>query len=198
MINLERDLRIVEATSSQLKEYVLSDVLYWPLSGTGWRGRDVLPRGTLGGMLLRLHQLSVLKELLTPEQVNRLEAAHSDAESAMNKWAVQTEQKAVIEIRARLRSWSMYLEEFARNPIGYFDEYAMQSRGRTALMYLDEVAGKAVNGLGLVRLMGQADRRLQSLVIEGEFVWDEQLRPAYPRESYWWLYVAPKDRRFRR
>lgn len=191
MINLERDLRIVESMSSQIKRYVLSNTLYWSLSEVGRRGSYMLPKGTIGDMLLRMHQLVALESRLNADQVYRLHHARDDAEAQLDKWVVQSEEKVVREAKSRLNSWLVYLEEVEDNPKRYYDEYRMQARGRTIISLLMNYAGKAAIGTGIYRLLGHADRRLRGLIVEHPFVWDERLAVAYPEQVYWWLYAMP-------
>ncbi len=191
MINLERDLRIVESMSMQIKRYVLSNTLYWSLSEVGRRGSYMLPKGTIGDMLLRTHQLRMLEETLSADQVYRLRTAQANAEMQLDRWIVQTEQKVVREAKARITAWLAYLEEIDANPKGYYAEYPTQVRNRTILSFLITYAGKAAHGSGLYRLMGHADRRLRGLTVENPFVWDAGLEPAYPEDVYWWLYTMP-------
>lgn len=191
MINLERDLRIVESMSSEIKRYVLGNSLYWSLSDIGRRGSYMLPKGTIGDMLLRIHHLSVLEGQLSVDQAYRLRKARENSDYLLNKWIVQSEEKILRETRARLNSWLAYLEEVDDNPKAYYDEYRMQSRGRTIISFLLEQAGGAVSGSGIYRLLGHADRRLRGLIVEHPFIWDARLQIAYPQQIYWWLYAMP-------
>ncbi len=191
MIDLERDLQVAEAMAADLKAYLLSNNLYWTLSVRGSKSH-LFPKGTLGGLFLRLHRLDALSNQLSPEQVQRLRQAQEEAETHLDQWAIQAEKRAVREIKARLGLWRAYLEEVLDKPRAYIAEYPSQAEGRTALVFLFDFAGRAVDGQGLRSQLEKLDRNLTKQANDSDFVWDEALQPAYPREAFWWLYVLPK------
>ncbi len=190
--SLERDLLVVEAMAADLKEYLLSSTLYWSLSKP--RPGPLLPKGTLGGLLLRLHRLTALEASLTPDQRQRLSDAAGLARQTLDRWAAQAEEKALREIKARLGAWQAYLEECEDNTPRYAPEYPTQAESRTAIDLLLGFAGKAV-GARLAEQVRVADQRLSALVEPGGFVWDEAFALAFPPERFWWLYAqfAPPD-----
>lgn len=190
MIELERDLRIVEAIVSDLKPYLLGKGLYWSLSGG--TARFPFPKGTLGGLLIRLHQLDTVSDLLSPEQQERLNRATTEAKHQLKQWAVQAEEKAVREIKARLQSWSVYVEEIEKDPLRYDEEYPTQVQSRVILELLLDWAGRAVDGRGFINRLTSLDQRLSECTEESTFVWDETLAPAFPHDRFWWLYTRPR------
>jgi hypothetical protein len=190
-LDLERDLLILEATAAGLKDHLLGDALYWTLGARPGTGR-LLPKGTLGGLLLRLHRLEALRHLLSAEQDNRYVRVRSDAEHELDRWAVQAEEKALREMRARLHAWGEYLEECEVSTSRCVDEYAMQAEGRTVVELLAEYAGSAAQSEDMQAALAGVDRRLHELCKLGDFVWDPAMMPAFPRERFWWLYVQPR------
>jgi hypothetical protein len=134
-LDVERDLVFVEEMATDLEPYLLSKTLYWSLN-VRRSARHNLLKGTLGGMLIRAHKLSTLKESLTPDQRQRLHDARSQIEQELTHWAVQTGQKAAREVKARLNSWGAYLQECQGNARQYESEYPQQAEGRTILEFL--------------------------------------------------------------
>jgi hypothetical protein len=186
----ENDLRFAEAMVADLKPYLLSDTLYWTLDQSGATGRP-FPKGTLGGLLLRLHRLKALIAGLTPDQARRLELIQREADEQLDRWRVQTEQKALREMKARLGLWAAYLDECERDLSNenYRVEYPTQVVNRTILAFLADVVGRAIHGTSISTRIILLDQRLGNITSEGDFAWDEVLIPAFPRDAFWWLYV---------
>lgn len=191
VLDLERDLQIVEATAAGLKDHLLGDALYWTLSARPGTGR-LLPKGTLGGLLLRLRRLEMMRDLLSSEQDERYTRARGSAEHELGRWMAQAEEKALRELRARLHAWREYLEECEGSPRRCWDEYPMQAEGRTVVELLAEYLGSAAQSEDLQAAMVTVDRRLRELCAPGDFVWDPAMLSAFPRERFWWLYVHPR------
>lgn len=191
MRDLERDLRITDAIASDLKAYLLSNDVYWSLSERGWKGSP-FPKGTLGGLLLRLHLLDGLATHLSPEQWERFSRAQEAATEQINKWRVQAEQKAQREAAARLRTWETFVEEASDDPARHRTEYPSQVEGRVILDFLLNFAGRGLPD-NLLAALATADKRLGAITSEGDFVWDDALRPLFPTEQYPWLYVQMRQ-----
>jgi hypothetical protein len=189
--DLERDLLIVEASAADLKDNLLEDSIYWTLRAPR-HSHQILPKGTLGGLLMRLHRLDALKDNLTPDQRERLHAAAATVREGLRTWAAQAEEMALREIKARLDSWTAYLQEAESDPDSYIAEYPTQAQGRVALDFLLEYAGDAVSG-EIQGYVVTADNLLRSISVSSPFVWDETLIPAYPERRFWWLYVQPVE-----
>lgn len=187
--NLEHDLLVVEATAIELKSYLLGESIYWAL-GKPRPGDYYLPRGTLGGLLMRLHRLETLRDQLPGEARERLHTASATVEEELERWRVQAEEKAIREIKTRISSWQRFIEELEGNPQRYAPEYPTQVEGRTALAFLIPFAGDAADE-HMARQVGAADSLLQTLPAAHTFVWDDALRPAYPEDDFWWLYFKP-------
>jgi hypothetical protein len=185
--DLERDLAIAESSVSDLKEYLLSDQVFWSLSAHG-PARSPFPKGTLGGLLFRLAMLDALPGALTPDQWERLEAARHTSDELLRQWGVQAEDKAMREAANRTRTWKSFLDEASLEPPRFHAEYAHQVEGRVCIASLMAFAGRAIEG-ATRDLLTAADKRLLQISTDGEFVWDEAIRDAFPRDRYPWLYA---------
>ena len=186
-LNLSRDLAYVEAMAAELKNYLLSDILYWSISARDY----TLPKGTLGGLLLRLHRLHGLYDQLTPAQQTRVDGAERAVTAELDQWTVQAEEKALRAIRARYESWRQYLNELGDEPDRYASEYPTQAEGRTDLELLLELAGDAVDARVETQIFA-LDQITRGLTEKVGFIWDEEMQAAFPEERFWWLYALPK------
>ena len=184
---LKHDLTVLEAMAGSMDDYLRSDVLFYPLR------RGDLPQLTLGGYLMRQHRLLALRDLLNMQEQARLHEAINTFNAALEEKVVRFERKAHEELQARLRQWREYLQEVKQGrSIAYYDS-AVDTRAmikalidqlRVAPYELDEKMPQQVARL---------DRELSRVWERGDFVWPTAWQPAYPRESYWWLYGHPRE-----
>jgi len=182
MPTVEQDWDFFQAGVSELEAYLLSDELYWPLSGS----LTALPRLTLGGLLLAETCLRVRKDTT---EFRHLE---QELERIRTKWRSAWERKVGCEVRARLDLWRNYLLDFRQSPEGYADAYPHEVRWRVMLHLLgSEVTVPAAEATELENL----DKILNTCFMQGEFVWDPALVPAFPRHDYWYLHGAIKPPR---
>ncbi len=185
--DLDRDLAIAESSTSDLKDYLLSDQVFWSLSTPG-PSRQPFPKGTLGGLLFRLGMLESLPNLLTPDQWERWEAARTTSDELLRHWAVQAEDKAMREASSRTRTWKRFLDEASQDPPRFQSEYAYQVEGRVCIASLMAFAGRAIE-TSTRDMLTAADNRLLQISTAGDFVWDEAIQPAFPEDRYPWLYA---------
>jgi hypothetical protein len=191
VIDLDRDLKIAGLIAGDLKAYLLSDQLYWPLSETGPVNYP-FPLGTLGGLFLRLRRLEFSQKRLSINQQQQFTSIRAMVHGQLDEWAVQAEGKALREIEARLQTWAAYLEDLADQPRHYWPEYPTQAEGRVIIGLLLRFAGQAANGQGFQQRLDALDQQLRERVIESTFVWDELLTATFPRDPFWWLYISPR------
>jgi len=191
VIDLERDLKIASLTAGDLKAYLLSDRLYWPLSQTGPMNYP-FPMGTLGGLFFRLRRLEFCEEHLSASQKQQFAAIRARVHEKLGEWPVQAEEKAIREIGARLQTWATYLEDLADQSHRHASEYAAQAEGRVIINLLLKFAERATRGQDFGEQLDRLDRQLRERVIESTFIWDELLTTAFPRDPFWWLYVSPR------
>ena len=187
---LQRDLSIMEEMAAEMDEYLKSETLFWPLI----KGGD-LPRLTLGGYLMRQSRLKLLRDLLEPNGLERLDAAIEKFNHALVEKIVRFETKAHEELQARLRQWGEYLKDLSRESGSYGDYYvaAVEARVMIAVL-LDKLAMPPyqLDGRVLDQLSAY-DRVLRNYWQPGEFVWQDGWQQAYPKNKYWWLYGSPRS-----
>jgi hypothetical protein len=160
---VEHDLKFIEEGLPQVREYLLSKELYWPL------GAD-LPRLTLGNLLLSMRRVAALRP--SPQ----VERRRLELETLQARWRSAWEQKAARETENRLRLWTTFLSEYRASPEQYADSYPGEVRGRVILQLL---------GASLP----DQDALLKSHLVPAGFLWEAGLEPAFPKQDFWFLYA---------
>ena len=169
----EIDLRFVKEAVPQLQEYLLSNELYWPLSGS-------LPRLTPGSLLLTLARLRVADSKVEFE-VQKLE---TQVDAIRVRWRTAWEKKVTREAANRMRLWSQFLSDYLQAPDQNLESYATEARGRAILHLLLTELPDASEGSALAEL----DGILRSHLTPGEFIWEPELQPIFPKNEFWFLY----------
>lgn len=185
---LHEDLEVLEAMAAEMDEYLMSEVLFWPMR------KGNLPRLTLGGYLMREHRLRALADLLGEADRQRLEAAVAQFDQALVEKVVRFEQRAHEELGARLRQWSEYLRDLKGEAAANAGYYPSTVETRAIIAALVGKLERPPYRLEahLVQQLGMLDQNLRSHWQPGDFVWPESWQPAYPKAGYWWLYGVPR------
>ncbi len=184
---LSRDWIFIRAAVDSLQDYLLSSELYWPLF--------VHPKEKVTGNLL---QLTLGNLILTQArlqgypwaaaQLSELADANQKIAQTREKWKSAWTKKAVLEIPARIKLWRNYVEELCDQPHAKAASYPFQARWRTELHFLDrEIAGKVEMDLSSIK---DLDLRLKRITQPAKFVWEAEIEPAFPRETFWYLYIS--------
>ncbi len=180
------DLRYLEAALDLLEDFIKSPEIYWSLSVSPPPGEPPYPQLSLGNVLLALQRL---QRPLEKGEEAALREAHADAlDRIRQRYRAVWEQKAVKEARMRARLWAQYIAELAKEPSSKA-YYAAEVRNRAILELLRQEATLPDT---IETLRAHADRRLQSRFEPGEFIWDEDLAPAFPSQTFWYLYGQPR------
>jgi len=156
----DEDRKYLQAALPELKAYLLSDILYYPLGGN-------LPRLTLGGILLAQRRLG------TPP----------DPQFATVKetWRAAWTKKAAQETEARLTLWRNYLNDYRRDP-EQAENYPYEVRWRVMLTLLLPEAETSPADLPAL------DRFLRANLLSAPFIWDADLAKNFPQDEFWFLY----------
>ena len=114
----QKDNQYLSAGIPELENYLLSEVLYYPLSLS-------LPQLTLGGILLSLARMGT-------------QAAQFEAQVAAirSKWRAAWDVKSSREGRARSELWLNYLAEYRSDPKSEARLYSQNVRYRAMLSLL--------------------------------------------------------------
>lgn len=170
MTTNDADIQFVKEALPQLQEYLLSNELFWPLSGS-------LPRLTPGALLLALARLGVSE----PSIGQNLGA---QVETIRARWQTAWNTKAAREISNRIRLWSQYLADYHSAPDQNQDSYRTEVRGRVILeLLLADVPGAPERSA-----LAELDSALKAHFVTGKFLWDSELEVIFPAKAFWFLY----------
>lgn len=185
---IDPDLTYIRSSVRDLEEYLLSSVLFWPLSA---RGRGKLPAGatqlTIGTLLLSLKRLqaAAFTGQVEMEEIDQMAA---EIQTLRRRWKSNWDKKANQEVHSRLNQWDHYVSELSSGESKHGD-YPYNIRQRVIL-------GLLLDDLEFLDLPDQAhldglDQRLRNLTRPASFVWDDTLQMGFPQDVYWYLYRAP-------
>lgn len=183
---LKHDLVILEAMTAGMADYLASDVTWWDM------GQGDMPMLTIGGYLMRRSRLTILEELLRAPDRVKLTAANAVYDSVVSGQVVRFEERALAELGARLREWTVYLRDLAVSK-----RLAADTERYSYLVDTRVVLGELVNKLSespyrlpehIPADVAALDLRLKSRWKHGAFVWSPIWKLTYPSDPYWWLY----------
>lgn len=184
---LSHDLYILEVMLNQLEAYLDSDATYWPMQGEG------IPKLTIGGCLMRLGRLRALRHRLTQVDQIQLDELEQAFEKLARENVVRFERRSHDELHARLREWTTYLRNASSKMVRDRAHYANTVDMRMVITALMEKLQKPPFRMDaqVIEDVGRMDNYLKAQWQEGEFVWAEVWKEAYPPQNYWWLYGNP-------
>ncbi len=178
------DLGYIEASIEELKSYILSDKLFWSLSGYPSPTAQPFPKLTLGGLLLALARSRSRADSL--EDTGHVEMLARKIEIFSTKWRVAWEGKAAREYHSRLRQWGNFLNELQHDP----QEHAVYYRYEVRLRVIVELLRSQIGDIQDQELdyLDKLDRRLRAQFVPGDFIWDAELRGGFPETEFWFLW----------
>lgn len=183
--DIEKNLRTLRAMVEALNPYLYEEELFGHLDND-------MPKMTVGGLLLRLHQLEGLQTSLNQKQQTQLTETRSQFEQMRYEWRTHYEKKLLQELKSRAETSLHYLQE-ATEAMG---DWSNQIEKRTIMAELmNEAHSQNISvPAELKGLVSEVDSFLRRYFKAGEFYWDDRLARAYPQESYWWLYGKPNQK----
>lgn len=188
-----QDWLLLEAGASELQDYLLSDELFWPVHAIPHAAETHELRLTNGNLLLSMARLGVVE--LSPQDRQRYEEFAAACERTRTRWRANWQMKSQKEFQSRFRTWRNFLSELISSLVrrssgpaetaNWQQQYVSQVRLRVILQLLvkdnPNLEGKEV-------LFSALDGRMQSLMVRGQFLWDEVYRQRFPEQNYWFLY----------
>ncbi len=178
----EEHFTYVETMTDTLEEYVLSNQLYWKMTGVQYAG-------TIGGTLLRLRQLTAQPDSNT----QRLTNVSTVFAERTEQWMSQVEKLVQREVKTRTNNFRNYLDDMVKNT-SLVTEYPNRVIDRVVLEELKIFRAEAVSSQARQTLT-VVDSRLKLMSESSSFVWDDSFRDAFPEAPYWMLYVQPTQAR---
>jgi hypothetical protein len=188
MPGIPYDLNYAAAGLSELKAYLLSKELFWPLSLKPSTGKPSVPKLTPGNLLLSFARLEGYRQgkKMDAGQENELLQLERDFDVLRSKWAVAWEKKVRRAFTSRLRQWGLYLNEIASDANTHAPYFATEVRLRVLLELLQEELEDDIE-TDLTVL----DGGLRAYFTPGDFIWDTDLAEGFPQEKYWYLWGKP-------
>ena len=184
MPSAQYDLDYLSAGLDTLEAYLLSNDIYWPVSGNPPAREPAFPRLTLSGMLLAQARLN--GRPLSPAQKADLSRLEGRLDELRTHWRVAWEKKSTREFHARLNLWGDFLQDYRASPEREADRYGYEVGRRVMLDLLSpEAAGAPQSERDLLYSL---DQLLKTYFISGGFVWEAELQAGFPPQPYWYLY----------
>ena len=141
MRSVDYNLSLLECMLEEFEAYILSTVVFWPLSQKNKsRLLAPLPRLTLGGLSLTLDELASQKSAMNREQEFLYLKLLRTFERFGSKWQVAIEKKAQKELNSRLNLWKAYAKDLEDEP-NQIEEYSHEIRTRVMIHHLVELCG---------------------------------------------------------
>ncbi len=185
---LLHDLLILEEMAANMEAYLVSDAREWNIP------RSNMPKLTIGGYLMRQQRLLALENNLQDEDAARLRAAISVFDAALLEKVVRFEDRAHQELHSRIGEWISYLRDMGSRVSSEVNYYAGIADTRVVITCLIDELQKRPYELekGVLEEIQDLDKNLRMRLKAHPFVWEMVWQPAYPKETYWWLYGCPK------
>lgn len=193
--SIDQDLHEAEAMANGLERYLEGDQLYGSAGGGGIFGSGRMPALTIGALLLRLRRLETLRDQMTGAQQSRLAAAVTLHERIRRDHRVRYTDRLRYEANSRLDAMRTFFQEASENPASAFTIYRPELLRRTIVQeILPALAQLDADTESLTAKARRIDAQLRSVASQPTgFLWDAALEPAYPRETFWWLYQKPRE-----
>lgn len=85
-----------------------------------------------------------------------------------------------------------FFEEHRKNPDFGAQVYKPEALRRTIVQELAvAISDRRLEDDAFQDKMKAVDNQLRGCVQQSDFLWAEMLQPAYPPETFWWLYSRP-------
>ena len=179
-------LELLSNQLDELKAYLLSPELFWPLGGP----ISDTPRLTPGNLLLNLRALRSRSRELQPAQQTRLVRLEAAWEAEQTRWESAISKKAFQEMGARLNLWRGYLGDLSEGLGGRLN-YAIEVRNRVLFELLLPLPARDEGFDHLLTAMHSLDKRFAFMSTPGPFVWNEAYRDGFPKDQFNFLYRQP-------
>jgi hypothetical protein len=183
-----QDLKFIESASQSLSDYILSEILYWPMDDTPASLGKSASWTTLGLLFLVIEHIR--RKPLNADQAERFAIAQTEIEKVHKKWKVAWEKKVVDEFKSRARQWYNFLKEYNSDVNDFKARYRVEVRNRVILQLL--LLDLPLNETGLVQSLHLMDESLKGMLAEGDFIWSADLQSVFPEEKFWFLYRTIK------
>ncbi len=182
---LESDRLFLSEALADLRDYVLSPDVYWPLR-TRSKGGIRLPQLTIGNLLLSQARLRAQEFTSQPDP--GLAEIFRQISEVRQEWRANWGNKAGREFRSRLNLWQQFISELRADPQRSAPVYAAEVRLRAILELLrPEISDLPRDQEEQLRM---SDQILKGLTRPGPFIWETDLASGFLPNDFWFLYVS--------
>ncbi len=191
MQSVQYNLEFTKAMLEELESYLRSPQLFWPLSKSPHTPGPAFPRLTPGALLLAIDELEARVPEMSDGELADFQELKANFEGLQAKHRMALERKSLQEAQQRLSLWRAHLADLQEQAQA-ISEYPQQVRNRVMFERLmDLIVSEAEKEAARAKI-GALDRQLRSRFAHEDFVWAAGLKPAYPAETYWYLYGHPR------
>ena len=179
------DLAFLRNGLDDLESYLLSDELFWPMSGHPPGQSTPFFKLTLGNLLLSMQRLYAysLNGSLSASEDDEYTRLRTHVDAMQQKWQVAWEKKADQEYPSRFKQWVNVLNDLKSDRYANAPYYDNEVRTRVLLDLLTPYTTENQR-YDLIPL----DAALQNMLKPGPFLWGDALAPGFPEKTYWYLY----------
>lgn len=184
------DLAIVQTMAEELEAYLVKDELFRQLTVRTPSG-DQRPQMSGSDLLVRLHRLHGERDKLTSAQQSALDQVQRSVDDTIRSLRTRFLERLERDMKARLNSLRWFIDDCRQDRKRCRSEYPYEIRNRQRI---EEIVKFLEGGLSgdLSAQLRQIDERIQAMTVATDFIWDERLRPLFPKGTYWYLYGLPR------
>lgn len=172
---LKKDLTYIKSSVYELESFLLSTDVLRQLPNMSF---------SAGGILLSYERLSAAK------LADQVKTEWDALEEIRNHWKTAWANKCQAESKMRLRQWGDFILGFASDKHELSTAYRHQVRNRVMLQLMAE--SNPALAVEYADSIQRKDAILKKYSVENEFVWEEEVKPGFPEEKYWYLYRTMK------
>jgi hypothetical protein len=192
--NIFNDLHDLERMVGSLKDYLKSNDIYGSIGGGIFTGGGA-PNLTIGTIIMRLRRLEALRDMLDARRQESLDRTLAQFETIRDDMWDRYTLKMEREAHSRLDAMTRFFEECRDDPQNCPRIYGPEAFRRTVVEELVTTMTAAdIHSQELDSKVSRMDKQLRRYLIPSEFQWDDLLKPIYPQNNYWWLWMAPQNR----
>ena len=180
------DQNYIRAAAQELETYLLSSVLFWPLTGhKGAALKGDSSQLTPGNLLLSLKRLHARADSMAEGVMDLEQVAH--IERLREQWRSNWQKKARQELDHRLTLWKNYLDNLTGMPQHLRGDFQSNIRQRVVLELLMIDLNPA--GQAQAAVLAALDERLRAISQPRAFIWDDSVKSGFPGDPFWFLYI---------
>lgn len=185
MKDKEYDLAYLSNGLDELESYLLSDDLFWPVTGRPPGKSTSFFKLTPGNLLLSAQRLAAydLSRSFTAAENAEYTQLRTRLDAMLQKWQSAWQRKADLEYPSRFNQWMHTLQELKKEPERNAPYYPNDVRIRALLELLAPFTQKR-QSYDLTVL----DAALRKMLRPAPFIWNADLAPGFPEETFWYLY----------